>query len=41
MNESDQKDNPVAVAIMAASIAQGNVMNALKEICYELIVEDD
>lgn len=41
MNESDQKENPVALAIMAASIAQGNVMSALKEICYELIVEDD
>ena len=36
----EQKDNPVAYAIIAASIAQGNVMAAMKEICYKLLLEN-
>ena len=36
----EQKDNPVAYAIIAASFAQGNVMAAMKEICYKLLLEN-
>jgi len=31
---SELKDNPIAREILAASIAQGNIMAALKEVCY-------
>lgn len=36
-----EKNNPVAREIIAANIAQNNVMNALKEICYELLISKD
>lgn len=35
------KNNPCAREVLAASIAQGNIMAALKEVCYKLFLEND
>lgn len=34
------KNNPAAREVIAASIAQGNVMAAVKEIFYELLTDE-
>ena len=38
---SELKDNPIAREILAASIVQGNIMAALKEVCYMLFLENE
>lgn len=35
------EDNPYAREVLAASIVQGNIMAALKEICYKLFLENE
>lgn len=35
------ENNPYAREILAASIAQGNIMAALKEVCYKLLLENE
>lgn len=35
------EDNPYAREVLVASIAQGNVMAALKEVCYKLLLENE
>lgn len=40
-NIADMKNNPCAREVLAASIAQGNVMAALKEVCYKLLLENE
>lgn len=36
----EQQENPLAYAVVASSIAQSNVMSAMKEILCELLFED-
>lgn len=36
----EQQKNPLAYAVVASTIAQSNIMSAMKEILNELFVED-
>lgn len=36
----EQQENPLAYAIVASTIAQSNIMSAIKEILNELLIED-
>lgn len=38
---SNMQNNPLEREILAISIAQGNIMAALKEVCYKLLLEND
>ncbi|MBC5745751.1 hypothetical protein FMM74_019845 [Lachnospiraceae bacterium MD308] len=35
----NMQNNPLEREVLAISIAQGNIMAALKEICYKLLLE--
>lgn len=37
----EQKENPIARELVVVSIAQGNVMNAMKEVLYDLFLDSD
>ena len=37
----NMQNNPLEREVLAISIAQGNIMAALKEVCYKLLLEND
>ncbi len=37
----NMQNNPLEREILAISIAQGNIMAALKEVCYKLLLENE